>query len=202
MREHHYKIAGLDLFAPRTDALSVGEILQLTDLLAQLRHPDAASFESMDGLFCALIASQKPVRTATCLSVVLGADRDVGDTLDDRLDTGTLMKLIVGHWDHVAADFECKGLHLPQVAPARCGEVPGRAWARGFMRGVQLAPEGWEDLFGDEDEGHLLVIPLVAGEMDGDWPPAPLDNAAQDSIVNSLAVGAARSYRNFKWRSG
>ena len=39
--------------------------------------------------------------------------------------------------------------------------MPGRAWARRFMLGTSLAPEGWDELFENQEEGDLFVIPLA-----------------------------------------
>jgi uncharacterized protein len=85
----------------------------------------------------------------------------------------------------------------PYVFEVEPGQVPGRAWARGFMLGVGFAPEDWDNLFEDEEQGDLFVIPLVAGEVDAEWPKERLPKELQDDVVTSLAVGFARSYRHF-----
>jgi len=52
---------------------------------------------------------------------------------------------------------------LPYLVDIEPAAIPGREWARGFLRGTRLAPEGWQELWNKEDEGHLIAIPLVAG---------------------------------------
>lgn len=65
------------------------------------------------------------------------------------------------------------------------------------MRGVQLAPTGWSELLADADEGLLMSIPLVAGEMDPQWPKEPLTKEKEDELLQWMFAGAARAYRHF-----
>jgi hypothetical protein len=80
------------------------------------------------------------------------------------------LSLIMRHWNSIASELEIEGLHLPLVFEVETGAVPGRKWARGFMRGVQLARSAWNELFGSNEKGQLITIPLVAGEIDPKWP--------------------------------
>jgi hypothetical protein len=69
--------------------------------------------------------------------------------------------------DHIK---NADALTLEGVDGLFCALISGRAWARGFLKGTRLAPEGWSDLWDSEGDGQLLSIPLVAGELDPTWP--------------------------------
>jgi uncharacterized protein len=68
------------------------------------------------------------------------------------------------------------------------------------MVGVELSPDGWEELFNDEGEEDLAVIPLVAGDVDPEWPQERVTPDLQDDVLKSMAVGAARAYQRFRGR--
>jgi uncharacterized protein len=75
--------------------------------------------------------------------------------------------------------------------------VAGRSWARGFMRGVNLRRNSWNEIFAREDEGQVFSIPLVAGEVDPHWPVEPLPDEKREELVRWMAAGIARSYKFF-----
>ena len=58
-----------------------------------------------------------------------------------------------------------------------------------------MAPAGWTELFTDDNEGQVVTIPLVAGEVDPDWPKEPLSSEQNDELLQSMIVGAARAYK-------
>ena len=75
--------------------------------------------------------------------------------------------------------------------------VPGRQWARGFMRGVALRRRSWTPMFTDENEGQLMTIALVAGEVDPAWPAEPLPAETTEQLESSMVAGAGRAYHRF-----
>lgn len=76
--------------------------------------------------------------------------------------------------------------------------IQGRTWARGYMRGTRLAPEGRSRIFSDDSEGLVLTVPIVAGEVDPEWPKEPMTSERNDELLQSMLAGAARAYRYFK----
>ena len=101
-------------------------------------------------------------------------------------------------WNSIIGELAKTSVYLPLVeAPDERG-VSGRAWARGFMRGVRLSGSaGWTKLFTAESEGSLLAIPIVAGEVDPAWPPQPLSTEKGEELLANMAAGFARAYRHF-----
>jgi len=183
--------------AASTNPLTEAEIDRLAERLNRIKNENALSLEGMDGLFCALIASPEAVLPSTYLPVILGGDPESEDCFANLDDANLTVSLIIRYWNSIIDDLERESIHPPYVLEVEPGQVPGRAWARGFMRGVALAPSGWKELFQNEEEGDLIVIPLVAGEIDPDWPTTPFTKRMEEDVLMSLAVGFARSYRHF-----
>jgi len=101
------------------------------------------------------------------------------------------------YWNSIIADFEQESIHLPFIVEPGIDGIPGRAWARGFLKGTRLAPEGWSDLWDSEGDGQLLSVSLVAGELDPTWPTEALTKEKEDELLQWMFAGAARAYRHF-----
>ncbi len=185
---------------PLSYGLSPDEIDQLAQRLDAIENPDALSLEGVDGLFCALIASPTTVLPSAYLPIILGGEPGGGEAFADQEDLQAAMSLLMRYWNSIIADVERESIHLPFVFEVEPREVPGREWAYGFMVGVDLSPEGWEALFNDDAEEDLAVIPLVAGDLDPDWPEEPVTSELQDDVLKSMAVGFARAYQRFRGR--
>jgi len=183
--------------APLGSSFSEEEIEQLAARLAQITNPAALSLEGVDGLFCALVASPEMVPPSEYLPIILGDEPGNSQAFADLEDANATMLLLMRYWNSVIADFERESIHLPYLVDIEPAAIPGREWARGFLRGTRLAPEGWQELWNKEDEGHLIAIPLVAGEMDPDWPKEPLTKERSDELLQWMFAGAARAYRYF-----
>jgi uncharacterized protein len=65
------------------------------------------------------------------------------------------------------------------------------------MRGVQLARSGWNEVFGSNEEGHLITIPPAAGEIDPEWPREAITTEKGTELIQWMGAGLARSYRHF-----
>jgi uncharacterized protein len=183
--------------APLLALLTEAEIDDLANRLTAIQNPGSLSLEGVDGLFCALIASPDLVSPSEYLPVILGGDPGDSQTFADLADANATVSLLMRYWNLVIADFERESIHFPYVEEPGVDGILGRVWARGFMRGTRMAPEGWVASFTDEDEGQLITIPLVAGEVDPGWPSEPLTPEQRDELLQSMIVGAARAYQEF-----
>jgi yecA family protein len=183
--------------AEAMDPLSDAEIEQLAERLERIKNEEALSLEGVDGLFCALIASPVHVPPSAYLPIILGGESEQGEFFKDIDDANATVSLLIRYWNSIVAEMEKETVHPPYVFEVDAGAVPGRAWARGFILGVDFAPEDWVDLFQSEEEGDVVVIPSVAGEIDPEWPKDPFTKELQDDVLMSLGVGFARSYRHF-----
>ena len=184
----------MNLNTPGLEALSEAELDQLAERLDRIENEDALSLEGVDGLFCALIASPVHVPPSVYLPVVLGGDLGHGEFFQDIEDANTTVSLMMRYWNSMITDMERDSIHLPFIMEPGVDGIPGRAWARGFMRGVRLTPRAWNKLLTDEDEGLLMSIPLVAGEVDPQWPKEPLTKEKSDELLQWMLAGAARAY--------
>jgi len=178
--------------------LSEAETERLAERLAANTHPGALSLEAVDGLFCALIASPAMIMPHEYLPVILGGSLAESGLADDLTGVQELMGLLMRYWNSIAHDFEHETVHLAYIEEPGVDGISGRTWARGYMRGTRLAPEGWNRIFQDDDEAMLLSIPIVAGEVDPEWPKELLTPEKSDEILQRMLAGAARAYRYFK----
>lgn len=182
---------------PVTEPLSKAELDRLSDFLAGLENPDALSLEGMDGLFSALIAGPQTVLPRDYLPAIWGGELPDENAFPSLEDANATLSLIMRHWNSIISELEADGIHLPLVFEVETGAVPGREWAHGFMRGVDFARPGWSELFQSTDEAQLITIPIVAGEVDPDWPHEPITAEKGTELLEWMAVGLARSYRHF-----
>jgi uncharacterized protein len=180
------------------DALSEAEIEQLAARLAANTNTDALSLEGVDGLFCALIASPAMVLPQEYLPVILGEAMDESGLLGDLASVQTIVGLLIRYWNGIVHDFEHEIVHLAFLDEPDKDGIRGRAWARGYMRGIRLAGDGWSRILQDEGEALVRYIPIVAGEVDPEWPREPLTEDKANTLLSDLLAGAARAYRYFK----
>ena len=179
------------------ELLSEAEIEQLAARLASNTNPGALSLEAVDGLFCALVASPSLVMPHEYLPVILGSTLGEGGLLGDLGGVQEMMTLLMRYWNAIAHDFEHETVHLAYIEEPGVDGISGRTWACGYMRGTRLSPDGWSRIFQDESEGLLLTIPIVAGEVDPQWPKEPLTAERSDELLQNMLAGAARAYRYF-----
>jgi uncharacterized protein len=178
-------------------SLSDSDLEQLAELLESNSNRESLSLESMDGLFCALIASPESVPPSVYLPVVLGGDLTDGGAFANEEEAELALSLIMRYWNSIIADLERDAEHLPFVFELEAGEVMGREWAAGFMTGVDLAPAGWAELLGNDAESDMFVIPLLAGDLDPDWPKEPMTAEASEDLLHSLTAALTHCYRHF-----
>lgn len=180
--------------------LSEAELDQLSDFLEGLGNPEALSLEGMDGLFSALVAGPQTVLPSEYLPVIWGGDLLDEDAFPSIEAANATLSLILRHWNSIITELETDAIHLPVIMEVPTGEVPGREWARGFMLGVDFDRPGWNELFQSDDEGQLIVIPIVAGEVDPEWPHEPVTDEKSMELLAYMAAGLGRSYRHFASR--
>jgi uncharacterized protein len=181
-----------------TEALSDAEIERLASRLSANKKPKPLSLEGVDGLFCALIASPTMIGPSAYLRDILGGEPESTEPFADLEDANDTLALLMRYWNSIAADFSAEAIHLPYIEEPGADNIPGRDWARGFMRGTRLAPTGWSRLFTDDKEGLPVTIALVAGEIDPQWPKEPLTKEKSDELLRWMFAGAARAYRHFE----
>jgi uncharacterized protein len=179
--------------APLTD----DELERLAAFLGSIDNEEALSLEGLDGFFCALIAGPELVMPSEYLPVVWGGELPDENAFASEEEANALLGLMMQHWNAIAAEFERDGVYLPLLDEADERGVPGRKWARGFMRGVVMRRHSWAEMFTDPNEGQLMTIPMVAGEIDPAFPKEVLPAEETDKLSVWMAAGAGRAYRRF-----
>jgi len=183
---------------PLGSPFSEADVEVLAARLGEINNPDSLSLEGVDGLFCALVANPDLVSPSEYLPVILGGDLGHSQSFADLDDANSTMSLLLRYWNSVAADFERKSMHFPYVEEPGVEGILGRAWARGYLKGTRLASAGWDELWNSDTEGQLLSIPLVAGEVDSEWPTESLTPEKREELLQWMIAGAARAYRHFQ----
>jgi uncharacterized protein len=187
----------VNVVAAGAESLSDEDLERLERFLGHIGNERAMSVEELDGFFCALVAGPDLVMPSEYLDEVWGGELPDENAFASEEAASEIVGLMMRHWNSIIAEFEQEQVYGPLYdAPDERG-VPGRRWARGFMRGARMRWRQWQPMFTDENEGQVVMIAVVAGEVDPAWPTAPLaDEQAQDLRI-TLAAGAARAYRHF-----
>jgi uncharacterized protein len=180
--------------------LSAAELARLSAFLAGISSDDSLTLEGLDGFFCALIAGPDLVLPSEYLPVVWGGSTPGDGVFADAGEANTILQLMMRHWNAIIAELETHSVYEMLLGEPDERGLVGRAWARGFMRGVAMRHTSWRELFTDQHEGQLLTIPLVAGEIDPDFPPEPLPAEKVEQLVLWMGAGLGRAYRHFAKR--
>src|ERR1700677_4045192 len=122
--------------------LDVQELGQLCRLLRQVTNPSALSLEGMDGMFCALVAGPAWVAPSEYLPLLWGGPLPDEIVTFNVAHVNAMTWLLTRHWNSILSELDRGLAHLPLI-PEVDGGVPGRAWAQGFMRGVNFVQVGW-----------------------------------------------------------
>lgn len=187
-------MAAVSGFKPLTSK----EFEKLEALLVSRGGARAMRVEELDGFFTALVIGPDMVMPSEYLPVVWGGDDDESAGFKSLEEANVLMQLMMRHWNAIVAELEAEGVYRMKLDAPDTKGVPGRQWARGFMKGVTMRREGWSVLLTSENEGQLATIAIVAGDVDPGFPEEPLDIAAADRLVVLMAAGVGRAYRYFK----
>ncbi len=123
---------------------------------------------------------------------------------DSNDQAAEILGLVMRHWNTIASELfrtlEKDDVYLPVLLEDADGAVHGNDWARGFMRGIQLRPNSWQELIGSEEfGGPMLPIMILTHEHDPDPAMRPPEIAPdkRDELLQSLIAGLTHIYRYF-----
>ncbi len=184
----------------RVEALSDAKLSRLAKFLATCTSTGAMPLEEVDGFFAALIAG--PVRTSPHehWRAVLGADMN---TLpgEARVQLDEMLDLLLHHWNAIE-DTLAQGLLLgPLLEEDATGAVRGHAWARGFLRGMHLHRERWQELVEDKTRSAALEPMLALARDDGTSANAPSAanlQARRAELLTDATLAVAFLHRHFR----
>jgi uncharacterized protein len=176
--------------------LSVQELSLLGEFLRQITNPASLSLEGMDGLFCALIAGPVWVVPTEYLPLLWGGPLPDDIATFNVAHANAMIWLLTRYWNSILNELDRGAVHPPLIIHG-VASAPGRAWARGFMRGVNFVQVGWSELLRDKTSSDLYRIPGLAQAMD---PPIRHDRRAQaptPELLPWIAHAVADAYQHF-----
>ena len=174
----------------------------LAAILLRFPGEDAMNIEEMDGFFAALICAPVTVPPSIYLSEIWGngnAPFDAASSVEE------FINLAMRHWNFVARELRSPDLtFVPLLDAAEGEELPkGNRWAQGFLRGIAMCRDDWDEIFADDDKFTMLLsVMALAHENDPDskmrsWktPPSP---ELRKKVLTGLAVSAQKLYDYFR----
>jgi uncharacterized protein len=183
--------------------LSEAEGDRLDALLSRFRSEHAMNnLEEIDGFFAALICSPDVALPSQYLPEIWGGAMADDPAFADRQELQDFLGLLLRHWNNLVRQFQEEEVFLPLLLQEQDGTAYANDWARGFMRGVSLHPESWQELFDDEAQGGSLIpILILAHEHDPDPESRPykdpIDAERREKLLVGIAAGVTAIYRYF-----
>lgn len=184
------------------ESLNGDEYDRLAAILRHFPGQDAMNLEEMDGFFAALICGPVTVLPGAWLPEIWGSETAPFDT---AVDLEEFFNLAMRHWNFIARElFSQDMVFVPWLDVEEGDEIPkGNRWAKGFLRGIAMCRQDWDEIFADEDKfAMLLSIMVLAHENDPDpemrsWksPPTP---ELRKKVHSGLAQSAQRLYDYFR----
>ena len=172
------------------------------NLLDRLPGQDAMNLEEVDGFFTALICGPETVLPSEYLREIWGGDLDADEALFSRQELEELLHLVMRHWNFIANTLQSDDAFMPLLLEDEKGVANANDWAAGFMRGMELRRDGWNDLVHDEDHGGSLIpIFILVHEHDPDPElrpyPEPVSAEQRENLIVHLAAGVMYIYKYF-----
>jgi uncharacterized protein len=177
--------------------LTARELDRLSEFLSQIKRPEALPLEGMDGLFCALIAGPQWLVPSEYLPLLWGGPLPDDVVMFNVPYVNAMVSLLMRHWNGILAERAAGAVHAPLLGHGALDGVLGRAWAQGFMRGVNFTQGGWNELFQGEPPGDIHWIARLVEGID---PNARQDSPPQfkaEEFISRAASAVAGAYRHF-----
>jgi uncharacterized protein len=186
--------------APAPDqSLSDAELDRLDALLASFGE-NAMTAEELDGFFAALVCGPVAVTPVEHLAVIRGADEDeelppLGDA-----EFREFSALAQRHWNHLAGTLARGEVWAPVMDTDENGRAAGNGWALGFLCGVEMHADSWEDFL--EDEGASgAIVPMFALAHEDDPDPElraePIADDKREDFIATMMLGLGEIHAYF-----
>lgn len=187
--------------------LTDAELARLDELLEAAAPEESMMLEELDGFFAALACSPEQVPPEEYLAAALGREPGSPDaTATPQLDEAQgreLKQLLEMHRQAVAGQlYEGEG-YAPVLGFDEDGKAQGNAWAIGFVRGMGMRPDAWDDLEEDEEFADTLdpVMRLVEEvDPDEEHPSAPVSEAEREPLMEAMFDAVMEIYDYFRAR--
>src|SRR5205814_1526797 len=157
--------------------------------------------EELDGFFAALIAGPEIVMPSEYLPEVFGGEMSNTCEFDSLDEANATLALLIRHWNDIAHTLGKDAVYMPRLLEDENGVTRGNDRARGFMRGVDLRPDGWKMLIADGDHsGCMIPVLMLYHEHDEDLAlrPEPIGLERREKVIEFMATGLLGAYRYFR----
>lgn len=191
--------------APAHEPLDELEFDRLQSFLSGL-PTGAMNVEELDGFFCGLQTAPERLTNEVWLPLIWGSDANEQASFDSPAQAQAILQLVMRHWTTVGRGLarvlaEPDQLYLPILLDDGEGGLQGNDWARGYVRAMRLAPEGWEMLLQDPAQaGALEPLLWLAHEHDEDEqkrsPALPAEE--RQELLMHLVVGLNRAHASLE----
>jgi uncharacterized protein len=157
-----------DIDATKAIRLTDEELGWLAGFLECRQVPESTmSLEMLDGFFTALIIGPEEVPSSE-YEPVIWSDHGAGPNWDSPKQAEYVFELFKRHWNAIAARKTGCAKHRPVVDNFPATWL-GEEWADGFMVGVDLRSDAWDQLFDDSRADHVtLPILSLTSDISGD----------------------------------
>ncbi len=186
------------------EPLTEAEYDRLEMLLDMGAEQGAMTLEEMHGFFAALICGPEVVAPSTYLNEVWGGEEAPFGSIEELRE---FLDLTMRQWNSIAEKLLSPDQVYMALLWTEEGEkLPrGNEWAEGFMRGIELCHDAWQEIFAD-DERFAMLLPVLAlaHEHDPDpemrtWKTPPSDELRENAVIG-LSVAAQKLYDYFRGR--
>ena len=147
--------------------LGDADLNRLDALLDELSPDTAMLLEELDGFMAAIACTPDDVEFEELLPEILGLDEDEEPHFGSAAEAEEFKELIERHLMSVAEALAAGEGFAPILMHDDDGEPQGNLWAVGFLRGITVHPEAWDELDEAEETGALFEpFETLAEEID------------------------------------
>lgn len=185
----------------QTEPLTNAELDRLAEFLKLCKGGGAMNLEEVDGFFSALIASPDVVMPSEYNREVFGGDLSEVVEFASLDEANEILGLLTRHWNKIASTLFKGEPHVPMIFEDEKGELHGKDWARGFMRGMHMRHDDWAELVNDEKYGDCLVPMMILyheHDEDPSMRPEPITPDKREQVIALMAAGLMNAYEYFR----
>lgn len=171
---------------------------RLDRLLAELGNDDAMIVEGLDGFLAALACAPEPVGADDYLPVVFGLEDGAAQAPQAGAVPDELTSLVRRHARAVTAALDA-GDFAPVLAHDNSGAPDGSAWAVGFLRAVEMAPQSWDAMLAEKEFGDALdAIDALAATLDDEAGDRPLSRREREALIERMIADTGDVHEFFR----
>lgn len=187
---------------PNTTPLSDAQIDDLSKFLDEYAvEKDGMSFEMLDGFLTAVISSPQPIAAEEWLPRVWRGEEEPDEPIADEAAQQTATEAIAQHYAHLESVLQQGGAEFaPWILEFEDedGSVVsfGQEWALGYLRGVGLREDAWDELLSDAEwQEDLDVVELLARGPDDEESGGEIrEQTVRDEHIETMLGFALDAY--------